>query len=66
MIRNLTSDDFDKADGISLTVDAVTNCIAVDTQNVLNDFSKCGDLKNVICQFDNLLIGEAPKTYMAA
>ena len=57
MIRNLSSNDFDKSDGISMTVDAVTACIAVDSQSSLNDFSKCTDLKNVVCQFDNLLIG---------
>ena len=57
LIRNLSSNDFDKPDGISLTVDAVTACIAVDSQSILNDFSKCTDLKNVICQFDNLLTG---------
>jgi hypothetical protein len=56
MIRNLSAADFDNT-GLSMTADAVTNCMAIDSQGGLNDFSKCGSLKNVACQYHTLLTG---------
>ena len=56
VIRNLSAEDF-AGTGLTLTADAVTNCIAVDSQGGLNDFSKCGGLKNVACQYSTLLTG---------
>jgi hypothetical protein len=40
-----------------MTADAVTACMGIDSQGGINDFSKCSDLKSVVCQFDNILIG---------
>ena len=49
-----------------MTVDSVTACMAVDTSGGVNDFSKCGELKNVVCQYSTIITGYSPSRILSS